>query len=113
MTPANGSPGTGLLWRRSLMSWFWLNMPLGAVFFLAGVGIPLWMVLRHPDSRPSAAQSAAAQFAAWQVAAPQAVAAYADRLSDATPLSVPVVVPMPSGSHSRRELAGASSAGRA
>jgi hypothetical protein len=85
------------------MSWFWLNMPLGAVFFLAVAGIPLWMVLRHPDSRPSAVQSAA----------PQPAAAYAHRSSDATPLSVPVVVPMPSRSYPRRELAGASSAGRA
>jgi hypothetical protein len=87
------------------MSWFWLNMPLGAVFFLAVAGIPLGMVLRRPDTRPSAAT----QSAAAQSATPQPAAA---RLSDATPLSVPVVVPMPSGRYPRRELAGASSAGR-
>jgi len=92
------------------MSWFWLNMPLGAVFFLAVAGIPLWMVLRHPDTRPSATrQSAAAQSAAAQSGSRPAAA----RVSDATPLSVPVVVPMPSGGRPRRELAGASSAGRA
>ncbi len=31
------------------MSWVWLNLPLGAAFFLAMTGIPLWMVIRHPD----------------------------------------------------------------
>jgi hypothetical protein len=34
------------------MSWFWLNMPLAAVFFAATTGIPLWLVLRHPDTGP-------------------------------------------------------------
>ncbi len=33
------------------MSWFWLNIPLGAVFFLATAGIPLVMVLKYPDDR--------------------------------------------------------------
>lgn len=38
------------------MSWFWLNIPLAAVFVAAWVGIPLWMVLRHPSwsSEPAA-----------------------------------------------------------
>jgi len=31
------------------MSWLWLNVPLAALFFVAWSGIPLWMVLRHPD----------------------------------------------------------------
>jgi hypothetical protein len=35
------------------MSWFWLNIPLSTAIFLATAGIPLWMVLRHPDARPS------------------------------------------------------------
>lgn len=35
------------------MNWFWLNIPLGAVFFLAIAGIPFWMVIRHPDYRPA------------------------------------------------------------
>jgi len=76
------------------MSWFWLNIPLGTLFFLATAGIPLWMVLRHPDTRSPATRKAAAA------------------VPDATPLSQPVVVPMPSGTLLRRELAGAS-AGRA
>jgi hypothetical protein len=33
------------------MTWFWLNIPLGALFFLAISGIPFWMVIRHPDHR--------------------------------------------------------------
>ena len=35
-------------------SWFWLNIPLAAAFFLAWSGIPLWLVLRHPDTGPDA-----------------------------------------------------------
>ena len=37
------------------MSWFWLNVPLDAAFFLAVVGIPAWLVLRRPDSGPAVA----------------------------------------------------------
>jgi hypothetical protein len=39
------------------MNWFWLNIPLGVAFFLAIAGIPLWMVIRHPDHRPAAADA--------------------------------------------------------
>jgi len=35
------------------MSWMWLNLPLGALIFLAVAGIPLWLVLKRPDHRPS------------------------------------------------------------
>lgn len=31
------------------MSWFWINIPLMAMFFIAMTGIPLWLVFRHPD----------------------------------------------------------------
>lgn len=34
------------------MNWFWLNVPLMAVFFLAMTGVPLWLVFKHPDSSP-------------------------------------------------------------
>jgi hypothetical protein len=30
------------------MSWFWLNMPLAAVFFGAWYGIPMWLVFKRP-----------------------------------------------------------------
>ena len=33
------------------MSWFWLNVPLAALFFAIWSAIPLWMVLRHSDGR--------------------------------------------------------------
>ncbi len=31
------------------MNWFWMNIPAAMVFVAAWVGIPLWMVLRHPS----------------------------------------------------------------
>lgn len=34
--------------------WFWLNIPLTAAFFLAWSVIPVWLVLRHPDTGPDA-----------------------------------------------------------
>jgi uncharacterized membrane protein YbhN (UPF0104 family) len=34
------------------MYWFWLNMPLAAAFFAAWVGIPMWLVFKHPDGAP-------------------------------------------------------------
>ncbi len=34
------------------MLWFWLNMPLAAVFVGAWCGIPLWKVLKHPGWGP-------------------------------------------------------------
>ena len=43
------------------MSWFWLDVPLAALFFAAWSGIPLWMVLRHPDRRDEPAIQVPAQ----------------------------------------------------
>jgi hypothetical protein len=43
------------------MSWFWLNMPLAALFVAAWSGIRLWMVLRHPDRRDEPAIQVPAQ----------------------------------------------------
>ena len=40
------------------MTWFWLNIPLAALFFLAVTMIPLWLVIRHPDTRSGAAAPA-------------------------------------------------------
>jgi len=34
------------------MNWFWINVPLMAVFFLAIAGIPLWLVFKYPDTAP-------------------------------------------------------------
>jgi len=33
------------------VNWFWINIPLMAVFFVAMTGIPLWLVFKHPDER--------------------------------------------------------------
>jgi hypothetical protein len=32
------------------MHWFWLNIPLAAAFFAIWTGVPLWLVLKHPDT---------------------------------------------------------------
>ena len=37
-----------------MANWVWLNIPLGAVIFLAVAGIPLWLVIKHPDTGPYA-----------------------------------------------------------
>jgi hypothetical protein len=34
------------------MNWFWLNIPLATMFFLAWTLIPLWMVIKYPDQGP-------------------------------------------------------------
>jgi hypothetical protein len=31
------------------MYWFWMNVPLAAAFFAIWTGVPLWLVLKHPD----------------------------------------------------------------
>lgn len=40
--------------KEAYVNWFWINIPLMAVFFLAMTGIPLWLVFRHPDGREPA-----------------------------------------------------------
>ncbi len=37
------------------MSWVWLNIPLGVLVVLAIAGIPMWLVIKHPDARPELA----------------------------------------------------------
>lgn len=36
--------------------WMWLNSGLGALFVLAIVGVPMWLVIRHPDTPPAFAE---------------------------------------------------------
>jgi hypothetical protein len=52
MHPATPTPD---LSTEAEMNWFWLNMPLAALIFAAVAGIPLWMVIKHPDTGPDAA----------------------------------------------------------
>ena len=32
--------------------WFWLNIPLATLFLTATAGIPMRMVIKHPDTAP-------------------------------------------------------------
>jgi hypothetical protein len=52
------------------MNWFWLNIPLATLIFLAITMIPLWLVIKHPDARthaPGPARRAAGHTAAVPV----------------------------------------------
>ena len=35
------------------MNWFWMNIPAALVFVGLWSGIPMWLVLRHPDRGPA------------------------------------------------------------
>jgi hypothetical protein len=37
------------------MTWILLNIPLMVLFFALWVGIPLWLVRKHPDTKPALA----------------------------------------------------------
>jgi hypothetical protein len=37
------------------MTWMLLDIPLMVLFFALMAGIPMWMVLRHPDRKPTLA----------------------------------------------------------
>ena len=39
--------------------WLWINVPLMVMFFALWVGIPTWLVLRHPDRKPALASAPA------------------------------------------------------
>ena len=41
------------------MTWLLLNVPLMVLFFALWVGVPLWLVLKHPDTGPTQAAAAA------------------------------------------------------
>lgn len=41
------------------MIWLLLNIPLAVLFFALWVGVPLWLVLKHPDTGPAPAQASA------------------------------------------------------
>ncbi len=71
------------------MSWFWVNIPLAAVFFTAMVGIPLWIVIKHPDTR------VAAEFREAQADARALTALAETAVWDHFPQTQPVVVAAP------------------
>ena len=37
----------------------WANFPLALLFLLAWTGIPLWMVIKHPDTQPDHSEARA------------------------------------------------------
>jgi hypothetical protein len=37
------------------MTWLWVNVPLMVLFVALWVGIPTWLVLKHPDKKPARA----------------------------------------------------------
>jgi hypothetical protein len=39
------------------MTWLLYNIPLMVLFFALWVGIPMWLVVRRPDTGPDAAQT--------------------------------------------------------
>jgi hypothetical protein len=41
------------------MTWLLLNIPLMVLFFALWVGIPVWLVRKHPDTKPAVAAAAA------------------------------------------------------
>jgi hypothetical protein len=41
------------------MTWLLSNIPLMVLFFALWVGIPAWLVVRHPDTGPQPAQAPA------------------------------------------------------
>jgi hypothetical protein len=38
------------------MNWLLYNIPLTVLFFALWVGIPMWLVIRRPDTGPQSAQ---------------------------------------------------------
>ena len=41
------------------MTWLLLNIPLMVLFFALSVGIPVWLMRRHPDRKPTLAAAPA------------------------------------------------------
>jgi hypothetical protein len=41
------------------MTWLWANVPLMVLFVALWVGVPTWLVLKHPDKKPALAAAPA------------------------------------------------------
>lgn len=68
-----------------MMPLVWANVALALIFFLAWSGIPLWMVIKHPDTRPDFSEAHAY------------LAAKAARAATAEPEPAQPAVPAPAG----------------
>jgi hypothetical protein len=75
-----------------MSTWIWLNLVFGALFVLAVVGIPLWMVIARPDTGPGRAPAPSRRTSASARRSPDApgvaVAAGAGQLSRRRPAGV-------------------------
>jgi hypothetical protein len=40
------------------MTWIWLNMPLAVLMVAFTVGLPLWVIIKHPEGGASDASAA-------------------------------------------------------
>ena len=49
-------------------TWLWIDIPLCALLFLAVCGIPLWMVIKHPDTGPNSDGPNSDARSAWTMA---------------------------------------------
>ena len=63
------------------MTWLWLNMPVGAAFFAAWTAIPLWLVLKHPDTAPGPQASAVTPAPAGPAGRPEGTASAGERIT--------------------------------
>jgi hypothetical protein len=48
------------------MTWLWANVPLMVLFVALWVGVPTWLVLKHPDKKPAPAVAPALRGLAYQ-----------------------------------------------
>ncbi len=48
------------------MTWLWVNVPLMVLFVALWVGIPTWLVLKHPDNKPARAVAPALRGLAYR-----------------------------------------------
>jgi len=57
------------------MAWFWLNIPLCALIFAAVCGIPVWLVIKYPDTAalPTGGSGTVPQAGPVALAAPSTV----------------------------------------
>jgi hypothetical protein len=54
------------------MTWLWLNAPLAVLFIALWVGIPTWLVLKHPDEKPTLAAAPAVRNLTYRTYRPEA-----------------------------------------
>ena len=79
------------------MSWVWLNIPLGVLVVLAIAGIPMWLVIKHPDARPALTSAVRPE-----PAGPGSAGAPQPALARAQLRTSPVRIPLRAGAQATR-----------